>query len=64
MGRRRFRKDWRANDLCKSDDAVFAAAGVCDGYLDGVKDVNGRKLVHSEIIDVATRTVRDIRTTY
>ena len=55
---------WKANDLCKSEDAIFAAAGVCDGYLDGVKDVDGKKLVHSEIIDVATKTVRDIRTTY
>ena len=50
----------KANDLCKSEDAIFAAAGVCDGYLDGVKDVDGRKLVHSEIIDVATKTVRDM----
>ena len=28
---------WKAHDLCQSEDAIFAAAGVCDGYLPGVK---------------------------
>ena len=23
---------WEAHDLCKSEDAIFAASGVCDGY--------------------------------
>ena len=49
---------WKANDLCKSDDAIFAASGVCDGYLPGV--IVGEKTTQtfSEIIDVETGTVR------
>ena len=45
-------KIWRKEDLCKSDDAVFVASGVCDGYLPGVQFVDSRALTHSELIDV------------
>lgn len=45
-------KIWRKEDLCKSDDSVFVASGVCDGYLPGVQFIDSRALTHSELIDV------------
>ena len=48
---------WKATDLCQSDDAVFAASGVCDGYLPGVKVDATSTTTYSELIDVATRQV-------
>ena len=48
---------WRAHDLCKSEDAVFAAAGVCDGYLPGVVVNDTTTTTFNELIDVAKGTV-------
>ena len=48
---------WKAADLCKSEDAVFAASGVCDGYLPGVKIEGGHSTTFSELIDVTKKTV-------
>ena len=54
---------WTANDLCQSSDAVFAASGVCDGYLPGVVvNEDGSTETTAEIIDVSTGTVRTIST--
>jgi fructose-1,6-bisphosphatase/sedoheptulose 1,7-bisphosphatase-like protein len=48
---------WTANDLCKSDDSIFVASGVCDGYLPGV--IVGEKEIQTfaELIDVKTGEV-------
>jgi fructose-1,6-bisphosphatase II len=48
---------WTANDLCKSDDSIFVASGVCDGYLPGV--IVGEKEIQTfaEMIDVKTGEV-------
>ena len=54
---------WQANDLCQSEDAIFAAAGVCDGYLPGVILGEKTTTTFSEVIDVASGTVRKIETT-
>jgi fructose-1,6-bisphosphatase/sedoheptulose 1,7-bisphosphatase-like protein len=54
---------WQAHDLCKSEDAIFAAAGVCDGYLPGVVLGETTTTTFSEVIDVASGTVRRIETT-
>ena len=43
---------WDARDLCKSDDAIFVASGVCDGYLPGVKFGDGNIQTFAELIDV------------
>ena len=43
---------WTANDLCKSDDAIFAASGVCDGYLPGVIVEDNQIKTFAELIDV------------
>lgn len=48
---------WRARDLCKSEDAVFAATGVCDGYLPGVKVDEGFTTTYNELIDVSSKSV-------
>ena len=53
---------WEAEDLCRSKDAVFIAAGVCDGYLPGVVMDEHRTVTSSEIIDVASGTRRSIVT--
>ena len=48
---------WKASDLCKSEDAVFAASGVCDGYLPGVKIDGEYSTTFNEMIDVSAKTV-------
>lgn len=48
---------WTANDLCKSDDAIFAASGVCDGYLPGVIVGNNSIQTFAELIDVRSGVV-------
>ena len=49
---------WQAKDLCRSNDAIFVASGVCDGYLPGVKlNNNGTAQTFAEVINVRTRKV-------
>ena len=48
---------WQATDLCQSEDAVFAASGVCDGYLPGVKIGAEHTTTFNELIDVSAKTV-------
>lgn len=49
---------WDAKDLCRSDDAIFVASGVCDGYLPGVKILeNGDMHTYAELIDVQAGTL-------
>ena len=49
---------WDAKDLCRSDDAIFVASGVCDGYLPGVKIYdNGNMHTYAELIDVQAGTL-------
>ncbi|MAP59105.1 MAG: fructose-bisphosphatase class II [Euryarchaeota archaeon] len=47
---------WTAKDLCQSDDAIFVASGVCDGYLPGVKiDEDGTTHTFAEMINVESK---------
>jgi fructose-1,6-bisphosphatase class II len=48
---------WTANDLCSSDDAIFVASGVCDGYLPGVIVGENEIQTFAELIDVKTGKV-------
>jgi len=48
---------WDAKDLCRSDDAIFAASGVCDGYLPGVVIGEDSIKTFAELIDVQAGTV-------
>jgi len=48
---------WDATDLCRSDDAIFAASGVCDGYLPGVIVGEDSVQTFAELIDVRTGKV-------
>lgn len=48
---------WDATDLCRSDDAIFAASGVCDGYLPGVIVGEDSVQTFAELIDVRTGEV-------
>ena len=48
---------WDAKDLCRSDDAIFAASGVCDGYLPGVIVGDESVQTFAELIDVRTGEV-------
>ena len=44
---------WDAKDLCQSEDAIFVASGVCDGYLPGVRhNSDGSIATYAEMIDV------------
>ena len=49
---------WKASDLCQSEDAIFAASGVCDGYLPGVKIEVDHVMTFNELIDVSAKTVQ------
>ena len=49
---------WKASDLCQSEDAIFAASGVCDGYLPGVKIEADHVVTFNELIDVSAKTVQ------
>lgn len=48
---------WKAHDLCQSEDAVFAASGVCDGYLPGAILGESTTTTFNELIDVSRKTV-------
>ena len=48
---------WDATVLCRSDDAIFAASGVCDGYLPGVIVNDDSVQTFAELIDVQTGKV-------
>ncbi|HJM55331.1 MAG TPA: fructose-bisphosphatase class II, partial [Poseidonia sp.] len=54
---------WKAHDLCKSEDAIFAASGVCDGYLPGVRIEEKTTTTFNELIDVNTSKVTRNETT-
>ena len=53
---------WKAHDLCQSEDAIFAASGVCDGYLPAAELGDDYTITHSEIIDVQAKTVEQFST--
>ena len=47
---------WDAKDLCQSEDAIFVASGVCDGYLPGaIHNNDGSVATYAEMIDVEKR---------
>lgn len=47
---------WDAKDLCQSEDAIFVASGVCDGYLPGVTYNSDNTITtYAEMIDVEKR---------
>jgi fructose-1,6-bisphosphatase II len=49
------------DDLCASDNALFAATGVTDGeFLDGVRYRRGSAFTQSIVISTYTRSVRTI----
>ena len=52
---------WKAHDLCRSEDAIFAASGVCDGYLPAAELGENYSVAHS-VIDVQGKTVERIST--
>ena len=52
---------WKAHDLCQSEDAIFAASGVCDGYLPAAELGDGFAIAHSEIIDVQAKLLNGSR---
>jgi fructose-1,6-bisphosphatase/sedoheptulose 1,7-bisphosphatase-like protein len=49
--------------LCKSENAIFAASGVCDGYLPAAILGEKHTTTFGEVIDVESGTVRRIETT-
>ena len=41
---------WSNTDLCTSNDALFVATGVCEGYLPGVTSSDEGHMTHSEVL--------------
>ena len=55
------RKTLTLDDLCASENALFAATGVTDGeFLDGVRYRRGSAFTQSIVISTYTRSVRTI----
>lgn len=52
---------WQRDELCTSDDAVFIATGVCDGWLPGPVEGKGGTTTTSRVISVADGSDEIIR---
>nr|ABZ07550.1 putative bacterial fructose-1,6-bisphosphatase, glpX-encoded [uncultured marine microorganism HF4000_ANIW137J11] len=52
---------WQRDELCSSDDAVFVATGVCDGWLPGPVEGEGGTVTTSRVISVADGRDETIR---
>lgn len=53
-------KVWKSTDLCKSEDSLFVATGVCSGFLPGVESTENGIKTTSQIIDVFNKKVERI----
>ena len=51
-------KVWKSDELCKSNDALFVATGVCNGYLPGVEVTEKGTKTTSQIIDVYNKEIK------
>ena len=51
-------KVWKSDELCKSNDALFVATGVCTGYLPGVEVTEKGTKTTSQIIDVYNKEIK------
>ena len=61
MGIKDLDKKFMMNELCKTDEAMFAATGVTDGtILKGVRFVSRGAVTHSIVMRAKTKTVRFI----
>ena len=49
---------WKSDELCKSNDALFVATGVCTGYLPGVEVTEKGTKTTSQIIDVYNKEIK------
>ena len=59
MGITDFERKYMINDLCKSDEAMFAATGVTDGtILRGVQFLSHGAKTHSIVMRAKTKTIR------
>ena len=57
-------KIWRAEELCTSDNALFIATGVCDGWIPGIKIIGKEIKTWTKIIFVKSGVIRDIESTH
>ncbi len=57
-------KVWDANDLCTSQDALFVATGVCDGWIPGVKYMKNKTKTWSKMIYVESGEMKTIETNH
>ncbi len=53
---------WTNNDLCTSNDAIFVATGVCEGYLPGVSSSDEGHMTHSEVLATIDGSERHLST--
>ena len=63
MGKNAY-KVWDANDLCTSQDALFVATGVCDGWIPGVKYMKNKTKTWSKMIYVESGEMKTIETNH
>ncbi len=57
-------KIWNENNLCTSNDAIFVATGVCDGWIPGVQYNDNSINTWSRIIYVETGEVKTIESVH
>ena len=54
-------KIWTSDELCTSDDSVFVATGVCDGWLKGVEKSDTYYSTTTCVIDVDKKTMNFVK---
>ena len=57
-------KIWDQDSLCTSNDAIFVATGVCDGWIPGVQYNDNSVSTWSRIIYVETGEVKTIESVH
>ena len=56
-----YNKIWTGHELCTSDDSVFVATGVCDGWIKGVEESDDYYLTTTCVIDVNKKTMNFVK---
>ena len=57
-------KIWDEDNLCTSNDAIFVATGVCDGWIPGVQYNDDSANTWSRIIFVETGEIKTIESVH
>ena len=57
----KYNKIWTCDELCSSNDSIFVATGVCDGWIKGVEESDSYYLTTTCVIDVNQKTMNFVK---